>query len=204
MKKIVSFLVFSVLIIACGKDDDAAPGIKRIADDYSPNTIGSTWVYQDPFFTYTNTILDKSTTKNGKKYFAIEVKTNGYPPGIFYARKDGKSHIAYEPVDGIYDPDQEFVTLIEGEVGTTWQEVIYGGTENENTLELEIIETGGTYEVQGNTYSDVIVVKTNNLNIENPEEGYTLSYYAKGVGNIMSKSYDGEVLRELISYSIAD
>lgn len=202
MKKLLAviFLLSIGLISSCSEDE--GPAVERISDDYQPNTVGSTWTYSS-FLEFTQTIPNTTKLIDGKAYFAVKVSLFGQSLNT-YMRKEGNTYINRETGDVKYD-DGEYIFLIDDVVGTTWTEYSTENTDGEiieTEYELEIIETGITHVVNGEEFSDVIVVQVSSFT-DGSDPYVVLNYYAKGVGliEIVDDTF-GIASMELINYTI--
>jgi hypothetical protein len=197
-KRFLILFIFSLLEVSCSDGDDVK-SVERSNNDYSPTTVGSTWTYYNPLvdYEYTISISSKTKTINGKTYFGIE--SGGDVQYVF--RREGNNYIQRELVEGTY-LNREFIYLKDEPINTKWIEYLYPDTENENVIELEVIERDGSYTVGENTFTNVIVVKSTNITSGDEEQYFALNYYAKGVGHIKAEDAEGNLLLELLSYSI--
>lgn len=204
MKKLFAIVLGSVLIVSCSNDEDKGPAVERVSDDYQPNTVGSSWTYTSSFFDFTQTATNKTKSISGKSYFQFNVEIDGFSSFKTYARKEGNAYINREVYDGQYD-DGEYIYLKDAVEGTTWTEYTYDEVDDE-VIEtedvLEIIETNGTYTVDGEEFNNVIVVQVSSLSEGATEPYIILYYYAKGVGLIKVEDEGEFAATELLEYSI--
>lgn len=205
MKKSILILFAAVALSACS--DDETVSVARTADDYQPNTPGSTWSYSSELFDFTQTITRNAKKISGKTYFEVKVTIPDLGSFKAYMRKDGINYIHREIYTDQYD-DGEYIYLKDAPEGTTWTEMTYN-TEIDDvpvatTETLKILETGGTYEVNGVTFNDVIMVEVASLTEGSEGDPYIIfNYYAKGVGLILVEDNTGEfVSTHLVDYTI--
>lgn len=122
-----------------------------------------------------------------------------------YMRKEGNSYFTRELSKGFYD-DGEYIFLKDAAEGTTWTELVYIITIDDEALEttetLTIAETDGTYVVNGTTFNDVIVVKVFSQTEGSESSSVLYKYYAKGIGTIKIEDDNEFANTELFSHSI--
>lgn len=204
MKRLIAIVLSSVLIVSCNSDEDKGPAVERVSDDYQPNTVGSSWTYTSSFFDFTQTATNKTKSINGKAYFQYNVEIDGLSSFKTYARKEDNFYINREVYDDQYD-DGEYIYLKDAVEGTSWTEYTYDEVDDE-VIEtedvLEIIETNGTYTVNGEEFDNVIVVQVSSLSEGASDPYIILYYYAKGVGLIKIEDEGEFATTELIEYSI--
>lgn len=203
MKKIFAIALLATFIVSCNNDDDNGPSVERVADDYQPNTIGSTWTYTS-FFDFTQSIPNKTKSIDGKAYFAVKASLIGTSITT-YMRKEGNMYINRETGDVAYD-DGEYIFLKDDVVGTIWTEHSTEEVDDEiieTEYELEIIETGATRTVGDEEFDDVIIVKVSSFTDGSVDPYVVYNYYAKGVGliEVVDDSF-GFADTELVSYTI--
>lgn len=205
MKKSILILFAAIALSACS-DDTENLSVERTANDYQPNTSGSTWSYSSVFFDFEQKVTNGAKKIAGKTYFEVKVSIDGMSFNT-YMRKDGINYINREVYKDQYD-DGEYIYLKDAETGTTWTEIT-NNTEVEGepveTIEvLKILEIDGTYEVNGTTFNDVIVVEVASQVAGSEGDPYIIfNYYAKGVGLIKVEDNKGEfVSTQLLEHSI--
>lgn len=197
MKNALLLFATAILFTACQKDlvdptntPTTTNTTNNGSGDYYPLAAGNTWQYSSTSYgNYTNTILDKDTLIEGKKYFVV---TASNTPGHQYLNKTGPVYTFWgSSIGGI--SAKNYVLLKEGPVGTIWSSSI--DVPNAiNTYDYKTEALGLTRIVNGKAYKNVMQLSTK-ISMTSPlfgstpiDAGSMTTYYAKGVGIIESVS----------------
>jgi hypothetical protein len=196
-------------------ESDKSPSSK----DYYPLSINNTWEYAGEVYfedmatgetmEYVDTIPG-DTIIEGELYYIV--KNDG--GGESFVRKSGSDYLMINSMVNSGDVKTQIVLKEDGAEGDKWGYEIstsmYGYT-TRNVYTFSIFEKLDSYEVNGTTYLDVLVMNGDTETYLDDEPYMSLKdsryYYAKGIGLIRSKvkqSYiDGHYLvLDLVSYKV--
>lgn len=151
---------------------------------FYPLTQGNQWTYKmKDGNSYTNEVTDA----NGNVF----IMKNSMMPNTVQVKKDGEIYYAN------YWDNADFHVLLKDDLtpGEKW-DVKFKANGLDNILAMTVKETGLTKEVNGTTYSDVIMVEAESKILMNgnimPLNYFTQYYYANNVGLIMTTSSAGD------------
>ena len=154
------------------------------SSDYYPLAVGNTWTYKtNAGQSYTSTVTDKDGD-------TFTVQTTLVDKSSHIKRAGDEYHS-----DGI-EPGKWQVTFKENlKKGETWQSS-YKVNGIDTTLTYVVKEVGMTKDVNGKTYTDVILLEADAKMSMNgnplPMKYVTQYYYARGVGLILTTSSAGD------------
>lgn len=160
---------------------------------YYPLKAGNSWTYKtNDGSTFTN----KVESEDG----GVFSMSNSLMPTPSQVKKDGNTFYTDSYEAGNMQP----FLKDDAAVGDAW-EINYKANTIDSVLNVKIISTGGTKEVEGKSYTDVMEMEGMmsfivNGNVINAGTKYQW-YYAKGVGLILTTSTLGDNM-PLINYTI--
>ena len=189
--------------------------------DYYPLSINNRWeyageVYFDDMATGETMQYEDIVTGDkiidGELYYIVENDQGGKS----FVRKSGSDYLMINSMINSGDSKTQIVLKEEGAEGDKWGYEISSamyGTTMRNVYTYSILEKLESYEVNGTTYIDVLVmVGDTDSYLDDDDEPYislqnSRYYYAKGIGLIRSKvkqSYiDGHyMILDLVSYKV--
>lgn len=159
--------------------------------DYYPLKTGNGWTYRtNDGSTFTNSIVSEED--------GIFSMTNSAVTHTTLVKKEGHTYFTDSYEAGNLQPFLKDDAI----AGDKW-EIKYKANTIDSVLSVEIISTGGSKEVEGNTYHDVLEMEGNmsfivNGAVYSANTKYTW-FYAIGVGLILTTSTLGDNM-PLISY----
>ena len=154
------------------------------SSSYYPLTVGNTWTYQ---------------VKGGQAYTTKVTEQNGDTFTVHTTMVNATTKIKRAGDEYISDSPEAGKTIISFKenlkVGDTWQNS-YKVNGIDSTLTYVVKEVGGTKEVNGKTFKDVLFIEADSKMSMNgnalPMKYVTQYYYAKGVGLILTTSSMGD------------
>ena len=154
------------------------------SSDYYPLAVGNTWTYQ---------------VKGGQAYTSKVTEQNGDTFTVHTTMVNASSKIKRVGDEYVSDSPEAGKTMISFKenlkVGDTWQNS-YKVNGIDSTLTYVVKEIGGTKEVGGKTFKDVVFIEADSKMSMNgnalPMKYVTQYYYAKGVGLILTTSSMGD------------
>ena len=194
--KSLFFLIASVILASCGKDDTNSPNTAH--DPYMNANDGSSWTYHEVNSSgdvpiagdYTITSTANDTTINSRKYHVYNYSYGGNQ----YLNVSGSDYYQFDSIPGGVGGNVERLYLKDNAaVGATWdQDFIFNIPDFPIAIPLTvsntIIDKGNSRTVNGITYSNVIHVSTtlSSAFITTPSEFTSSidSYYAENYGLI--------------------
>lgn len=149
---------------------------------YQPKVPGSTWTYQVllagvPNKTYTTTRLTYDTTINGKTYQVFDAGSEGFQ----YIRQDGDKY--YSVLTSSTNKIELMVIDAAKNVNDTW----IGGVNGSDTYYYTIVEKFPAYYLDGFTFKNVLKIYQERKDASNTVTLSGYSYYAQGVGQVVSE-----------------
>ncbi|MBL7701970.1 MAG: hypothetical protein JNM14_06945 [Ferruginibacter sp.] len=151
---------------------------------YYPLKAGNSWTYKNnDGSTFTNKVESESG--------GVFSMSNSLTPNLTQVKKDGNTFYTDSYEAGNMQP----FLKEDAAAGDAW-EIKYKANTIDSVLNVKIISTGGTKEVEGKSYSDVMEMEGMmsfivNGNIINAGTKYQW-YYAKDVGLILTTSSLGD------------
>jgi len=160
---------------------------------YYPLKAGNSWTYKtNDGSTFTNSIVSEDNGTFGM--------TNSTVAHTTMVKKDGNIFFTDSYEAGNLQPFLKEDAVI----GDTW-EIKYKANTIDSVLKVEIKSVGGSKEVEGKTYNDVMEMEGNmsfvvNGTVYSANTKYTW-YYAKDIGLVLTTSTLGDNM-PLVSYSL--
>jgi len=160
---------------------------------FYPLAVGNSWTYK---MTDKATFTNRVTANEGNDF----TMTNSLQPEPQHVRKEGAVYLADHFEAG------NFQTVVSDDLSTgdSW-DIHYTANTIETTLTMTVKGMGGSKEVEGTTYSNVLElegVMTMTMNGNTIPSNYVVQYfYADGVGLILTTSSMGDDM-PLISYEL--
>jgi len=160
---------------------------------YYPLAVGNTWTYRmADGNTFTNTV----TAAEGDQF----TMQNSMQDKLQYVKKDGSTYLA----DNFEAGNFQVLLKDDLQAGDAWQ-VSYMANNFENLLDMAVLESGISKEVNGTTYDDVMLIEGDmnmNMNGQIMPLNYKVQYYyAPDVGLILTTSSHGDEMG-LTSYEV--
>lgn len=195
------FLATCILFMTSCGDEEGEEDMMLVETDlgYFPLTLGSWWDYEQTTFlgtvNFRQTVTEETIDFNGNTYKKLEIVDLETQQVINnrYFRCDETECVEYGD-SFILGDDYEYNFIRHNSpAGSTWvYEYTYGG--NPNRYEFEILEKGASKIVDGETFTDVTIVKRVQTAIDPisgswTENGEETAYYAKDIGLIQSDSF---------------
>ena len=196
MKKLVPYLLFTIVLAACKKEssDDNTPGTSA----YINTVAGSSWTYHEVNNSgtspqesdYTVTSTNRDTTIEGKSYHIYSYSYGGFQ----YLNKSGSDYYQFDSIPGgLGDAIVRLYLKTSAKIGETWDQnfsiAISGFPANIPVkLSNKIIEIGSR-TVNGIEYQNVIHVQTtisSSLIPSNDLHSDINTYYAENYGLVES------------------
>lgn len=188
MQKILTLLVAVLLLSSCSSEEDPKPVVS--ADDYFPNTNGSSWSYTG-VFSAEMAVTGNTKKFDGRVYSEIE-STNDAGTSSSYLFKSKGVYRMRGFVAGVADLDLLILKDNVSEASTWEQSITINGV---NTLfTYTLTDKNISEEVNQVVYDDVIIVRMEQsyefLGMEYPLSTITF-HFAKGIGIIkIETEYD--------------
>ena len=163
------------------------------SSDYYPLAVGNTWTYKmKDGKTFTNTVTNE---KNGSFHM-----TNTFNSKETQTKRNGDEYLT-----DAYEAGTWQVVMKENpKKGDTWN-VAFKANGIDTTLIHTVKEVGISKDVEGKTYSDVVVIEAESKMSMNgnpiPMQFFTQYYYAKGVGLVLTTTSSGDSM-PLVSYEL--
>ena len=160
---------------------------------YYPLAVGNTWTYRmADGNTFTNTV----TAADGDQF----TMQNSMQDKLQYVKKDGSTYLA----DNFEAGNFQVLLKDDLQAGDTWQ-ISYMANNFENLLDMTVLESGISKEVNGTTYDDVLLIEGDmkmNMNGQIMPLNYKVQYYyAPDIGLILTTSSHGDEMG-LTSYEV--
>lgn len=160
---------------------------------YYPLKAGNSWTYKNnDGSTFTNKVEAEDS--------GVFSMSNSLTPNLTQVKKDGNTFYTDSYEAGNMQP----FLKDDATAGDAW-EIQYKANTIDSVLNVKIISTGGTKDVEGKSYTDVMEMEGMmsfivNGNVINAGTKYQW-YYAKGTGLILTTSTLGDNM-PLINYTI--
>ncbi|HYF04011.1 MAG TPA: hypothetical protein VEC36_11575 [Patescibacteria group bacterium] len=195
-----NFVIALLLLLAFAGCERLIEPSDENAADYLPITPGSTWeyFYNGDYAYGMELVAGNDTIINGKVFKTQHAE--GWSEAVNIYRFKG---------DDIYKVDRktdEELIFKMAPVGTSWSSRIQYDSVNFSIVKSSVISKGQTMEVYGNTFNDVIHIRSlvENYFANGSSGDYVRNrYFAKGVGIIKEQVEDGNPgFNGLKNYSI--
>nr|MBP6315311.1 hypothetical protein [Chitinophagaceae bacterium] len=185
MKYLSLLFVSFLLLAACTKKKTVQNVNTNNSKDsltYQPKVPGSKWTYQRSLngvlhSTYASTRLSYDTTFNGQTYQVFDAETQGYQ----YIRQDGDKY--YLVLTAAANKTELMVIDASKNVNDTW----VGGVNGTDTYYYTLKEKYPTYTLDGFTFKNVLKIYQEKKDQNNNVSLAGDTYYAQGVGQILSQ-----------------
>lgn len=220
MKKMILLVFVAIVAMACQKNESDPPTPQTPETNYYPLTTGSYWVYQkynvsgdssesevssrDSIIIIGDTLINQNTYKvfentiilssgNNQVSLSFVRDSSGYMVDI-------SGGIIFSSTNFVDTLNQGAKYMIDGDTTSTF---LYSYSYKMEDVEEQIAVPAGTFDVlnyQGTIFSN------ENMPVDNPR--YSNTYYADGVGKVMSTNFyfsanDMELHWRLADYYIA-
>jgi hypothetical protein len=164
-----------------------------MAQDYYPLAAGNKWTYkQNDGSTFSNTV----TAADGAQFTMV----NSVLGTDQFIRKEGSAYLTDSFESG------NFQVLLKDDLndGDTW-EIRFKANGIDSLLAMTVKSKGGSLEVEGKTYEDVLIIDAESKMIISgnltPLNFFTQYHYATGVGLILTTS-TGDISMGLVSVEL--
>lgn len=154
---------------------------------FYPLAVGNVWEYKSKDGkTFSNTV--KAADPSKPNQFIMVNSTMATEPRIY---KEGDNYFT----DSFEAGNFQILLKDNTKVGDTW-EVKFKANGIDSVLVMTVKEIGGTKEVEGKSYSDVMMIEAESKMLMNGNlmalNFFTQYYYAKGIGLILTTSSMGD------------
>ncbi len=191
MKYIFLFFISMAVFVSCTKKKTVESVNTNNSKDsltYQPKVPGSKWTYQRSLngtihSTYNTTRLSYDTVINSHTYQVFDAETEGYQ----YIRQDGDKY--YLVLTAAANKTELMIIDASKNINDTW----VGGVNGTDTYHYTLLDRIPVYTLDGFTFKNVLKIHSERKDANNNVTLAGDSYYAQGVGQILSTGSIGPV-----------